>query len=95
MKKLFLARFRYRHCCSSVIVRPSGYFITPHLALEAIEFETPGVDHFNFFHMISQQSYENKTIQSRSFEAAERNEKWQTRHQGIGFKKIILSACTV
>jgi len=45
--------------------------------------------------MISQQSYENETIQSRSFEAAERYEKWQTRHQGIGFKKIIPSACTV
>ena len=76
-------------------MRPSGYFITPHLALEAIVFETPGVDHLNFFHMISQQSYENKTIQSRSFEAAERNEKWQTLYQGTGFKKIIPSACTV
>jgi len=29
-------RFRYRHCCVSVIMWPSGYFRSPHLALGAI-----------------------------------------------------------
>jgi len=29
-------RFRYRHCYVSVIMRPSGYFISPHLVLGAI-----------------------------------------------------------
>jgi len=38
MWKLFLERFRYRHCCISVIMRPSGYFINFHLALGAIWF---------------------------------------------------------
>jgi len=39
MYKLFLLRFRYRHCFISVTMRPSGYFISSHLALGAIDFE--------------------------------------------------------
>ena len=35
-KSLFLVTFRYRSCCVSVIMRPSGYFISAHLALGAI-----------------------------------------------------------
>jgi len=33
---LFLVRFTYRHCCVSIIIRPSGCFISPHLPLRAI-----------------------------------------------------------
>jgi len=36
MQKLFLRRLRYRHCCLSIIMRPSGYFIGPNLAHRAI-----------------------------------------------------------
>jgi len=36
MWKLFLVRFRYCHCCVSVIIRPSGYFVSSHLDLGAI-----------------------------------------------------------
>jgi len=43
MWKVFLVRFRYNHCCVSVIMRPSDYFISPHLALGAIEFENPAL----------------------------------------------------
>jgi len=28
-------RPKYRHCCISVIMQPSGYFLRPHLALGA------------------------------------------------------------
>jgi len=31
-----VVRFRYYHCCVSVIMRPSGYFISVHLVLGAI-----------------------------------------------------------
>jgi len=34
--KLFLVRLRYRHCCVSIIMRPSGYFVAPNLAHGAI-----------------------------------------------------------
>jgi len=30
---MFLVRFRYHHCCVSVIMRPLDYFISPNLAL--------------------------------------------------------------
>jgi len=33
---MFLLRFRYRHCCVSVIMLPSGYFTSPRLVLGAI-----------------------------------------------------------
>jgi len=33
-------RFKYCHCCVSVIIRTSGYFISLHLALGAFVFET-------------------------------------------------------
>jgi len=36
MKKQFLVRFRYRHFCVRVMMRPSDYFIRPHLAHGAI-----------------------------------------------------------
>jgi len=36
MLKLFPVRFRYRRCCVSVIMWPSGYLISLHLAHRAI-----------------------------------------------------------
>jgi len=39
MQRLFLISFRYRDCYVSVIMRPAGYFRSPHLVHTA--FETP------------------------------------------------------
>jgi len=36
IQKLFLVRLRYRHCCVSVIMRPTGYLTHPHSALGEI-----------------------------------------------------------
>jgi len=35
MQKLFLVSFRYRHCCASVVMRPSRYFVN-HVAFGTI-----------------------------------------------------------
>jgi len=45
MPKLFLQRFRCGHCCVSVIMRPSGFFISPHFGpSKQSEFETHGLE---------------------------------------------------
>ena len=36
-------RFRCRHCCVRVIMRPSGYFLSPRLALGAVWVEIPSL----------------------------------------------------
>ena len=41
---MFIVRFRNRHCCVSVIMRPSGHFISPHLALGAIWVWDPALE---------------------------------------------------
>ena len=56
MLKLLRVRSRYRHCCVSAIMRPPGYFISPHLALGAIwvfihsTFLCDGFKHFSRCH---------------------------------------------
>ena len=42
-QKLFLVQFRYRHCFASVIMRPSGYFIIPRVAIGAIWVWNPSI----------------------------------------------------
>ena len=36
---MFLVKFRHHHCCVSVVMRSSGYFISPHLVSEQSEFD--------------------------------------------------------